>query len=300
MPILETLILENCTRLVKVDESIGCLERLVFLNLRNCQRLRELPQTFYKLKSLATLDLSGCFNLGKFSAELGNMNSLVVLLPGGTAINPLFSITRKVKAWLLSAWPWPLNPRSRPEFSWVSFPPYLVRLNLANCNLSDDRFPRDFSSLSSLWKLNLSENPICSLPNCIRDLFRLKKLWLESCPRLLTLDRLPQSLEKLRVDKCALLEKISFDSVDFTRKEIVYYRCPRLVEISGLFKVKPIESDDAELINNLGLCDIEGMGKSYIEFSQKWMSPPQVRSLSLSLSLMGLYITVLTYVVLFI
>ncbi|XP_052209756.1 disease resistance protein RPV1-like [Diospyros lotus] len=276
---LERLMLENCTRLVKVDESIGCLERLIFLNLRNCQSLRELPQTFYKLKSLATLDLSGCLNLGNFSAELGNMNSLAVLLPDGTAINPSFSISGKVKGWLLSAWPWPLNPRSRSEFSLVSFPPSLVRLYLADCNLSDDSFPRDFSSLCSLRWLNLSENPICNLPNCIRDLFGLKKLWLESCPRLLTLDGLPQSLKDLRVDKCALLEKISFDSADFTRKSILYYSCPRLVEISGVFKVKPFESDDAELINNLGLCDLEGMGKSYVEFSSNsashrtWMTP---------------------------
>ncbi|XP_052209753.1 disease resistance protein RUN1-like isoform X1 [Diospyros lotus] len=281
LPNLKRLIFENCTRLVKVDESIGCLERLVFLNLRNCQSLRELPQTFYKLKSLATLDLSGCLNLGNFSAELGNMNSLAVLLPDGTAINPLFSITWKVKAWLLSSWPWPLNPRSRPEFSWVSFPESLVGLSLANCNLSDDSFPRDFSSLSSLRKLNLSENPIRSLPNCIRDHFGLKSLWLHSCPRLLTLDGLPKSLEDVQVDGCKLLEKISFDSADFTGKILTYRHCRRLVEISGLYKVKPLESDDAELINNLGFCDFfEGMGKSYIEFSsisashETWMSPP--------------------------
>ncbi|XP_052209878.1 disease resistance protein RPV1-like isoform X1 [Diospyros lotus] len=280
LPNLERLILENCTGLVKVDESIGCLERLVFLNLRNCQSLRELPQTFYKLKSLATLDLSGCFNLGKFSAELGNMNSLAVLLPDGTAINPLFSITRKVKAWLLSAWPWPLNPRSRPEFSWVSFPQSLVDLSLGNCNLSDDSFPMEFSSLSSLRKLDLSENPICSLPNCIGDLSGLKTLELMSCPRLLTLHGLPQSLTDLLVVCCELLEKISFDSVDLTGKTLYHEGCPRLVEISGLFKVKPLGSADAELISNLGLCDFEGLEKSYIEFSsisasrKTWMSPP--------------------------
>ncbi|XP_052209884.1 disease resistance protein RPV1-like isoform X7 [Diospyros lotus] len=273
LPNLERLVLENCTRLVKVDESIGCLERLVFLNLRNCQSLRELPQTFYKLKSLATLDLSGCFNLGNFSAEL---------LPDGIAINPSFSITRKVKAWLLSAWPWPLNPRSRPEFSSVSFPPSLVDLNLANCNLSDDSFPRDFSSLSSLRRLYLSENPICSLPNFIRDLSGLEVLDLTSCPRLLTLDGLPQSLQLLEVDGSKLLEKISFDSTDFIIDDccVAYYDCPRLVEFSGLFKVKRLESDDAELISNLGLCDFfEGRIKSYKELSiftshKTWMSPP--------------------------
>ncbi|XP_052175772.1 disease resistance protein RPV1-like [Diospyros lotus] len=261
LPNLERLILENCTSLIMINESIGCLERLVFLNLRDCQNLRELPQTLYKLKSLETLDLSGCFNLGNFSAELGNMNSLAVLLPDGTAINLLLSITRKVKAWL-----WPLNPRSRPEFSWVFFPKSLVRLSFAGCNLYDDSFPREFSDLSSLQILDLSGNPICSLPNCIKHLFGLKMLLLKSCPRLLTLDGLQQSLEELQTDDSELLEKISFASVDLTIKSLGYYSCTRLVEIFGLFKLEPLECVDAELINNLGLCDLEGMEKSLMEF----------------------------------
>ncbi|XP_052209887.1 disease resistance protein RPV1-like isoform X10 [Diospyros lotus] len=220
LPNLERLILENCTGLVKVDESIGCLERLVFLNLSNCQSLRELPQTFYRLKSLATLNISGCLKLENFSAELGNMNSLAVLLADRTAINRLFSINGKVKAWHLSALPCPLNLRSQPEFSWVPFPKSLVHLSLANCNLSYDSFPREFSGLSSLQILDLSRNPICILPNCIKDLFGLKKLWLKSCPRLLTLDGLQESLEELQTEDSELLEKISFASVDLTVKSL--------------------------------------------------------------------------------
>jgi len=116
----------------------------------------------------------------------------------------------------------------------------------------------------------------------------------------LTLHGLPHSLEKLGTGDSELLEEISFDSVDFTEKSLSYYACTRLVEISCLFKFKPLEIVHAGLINKFGLCEFEGMEKSYIAClslmtsPKRWMSPPIVRSLTLSLSLSQevVYITV--------
>ncbi|XP_052209592.1 disease resistance protein RUN1-like [Diospyros lotus] len=121
LPNLVRHILEHCTRLVKVNESIGDLERFVILNLRNCQNLKKLPKTVSKLKSLAILDISGCLNLENFPSELENMDSLKVLCADGTALNQFFSTTLEVEAWHLSIWPWPLNLRRSPEISCVSF-----------------------------------------------------------------------------------------------------------------------------------------------------------------------------------
>ncbi|CAN6566566.1 unnamed protein product [Malus baccata var. baccata] len=65
-----------------------------------------------------------------------------------------------------------------------SFPCSLVKLSMKGCNLSDDAFCRDLSSLSSLRRLKLGENPICSLPGFIKGLRRLDKLSFKGCNRL--------------------------------------------------------------------------------------------------------------------
>lgn len=56
------------------------------------------------------------------------------------------------------------------------FTKLLVSLSLANCNLSDDVFQRDFCNMPSLQNINLSENPISYLPDCIKGVKRLNEL----------------------------------------------------------------------------------------------------------------------------
>ncbi|XP_052210468.1 disease resistance protein RPV1-like [Diospyros lotus] len=263
LPNLERLVLENCTRLVRLNESIGLLQRLVFLNLRNCQKLKMLPKTICRLKSLATLDISGCINIKELPTELGTMDSLTVLLADGIAINQ-YSITLEVQAWNFSVLTWPLNLRRVPKISWVSFPQSLVCLSLAKCNLFDDTFPTEFGHLSSLQNLDLSENPICSLPNCVKDLPNLQVLRLAGCPWLQSLNGLQKNLKELCTICNLSLVKISFESLD-SIPSLRYGGCTNLVEIMGIFKLEPLESVDTELINNLGLCDFEAMDKPPVQ-----------------------------------
>ncbi|XP_056164600.1 disease resistance protein RPV1-like [Syzygium oleosum] len=56
---LERLIMEGCIRLARVDESVGQLQRLVFLDVRYCVCLRDLPNEIHKLKSLKELLIEG-------------------------------------------------------------------------------------------------------------------------------------------------------------------------------------------------------------------------------------------------
>ncbi|XP_052176027.1 disease resistance protein RPV1-like isoform X2 [Diospyros lotus] len=281
LPNLERLILENCARLVKVHESIGHLERLIFLSLRNCQNLRKLPEIIYKRKSLATLDISGCINLENISAELGNMDSLTVLHADGIIKSQLLCITQEVKAWPLFVWPWQSSLRSCPETSRASFPKSLVHLSLENCNLSDDCFPLEFGNLSSLRILNLSNNAMYGLPNSVRGLSRLHELYLLSCPRLKNVDCLPQNIDLLMAEGCKLLEKISFETQGMSPR-LGYNGCLSLIEIKGKFKLEPLESVDGELINKFGLLDSEVVDKSPVELLssivavKKRMSCPQV------------------------
>ena len=58
---LEVLLLNNCTNLVEVHESVICLDKLVTLNLDDCNNLRKLPPGIYNLKS--RVYLSGCTKL---------------------------------------------------------------------------------------------------------------------------------------------------------------------------------------------------------------------------------------------
>ncbi|CAL5425321.1 unnamed protein product [Camellia sinensis] len=69
---LEELFIDNCIRLVKIDESIGCLSKLIVLDMANCIKLQQLPSRIFMLKSLEHLDLSGCAKLREFAGFKGS------------------------------------------------------------------------------------------------------------------------------------------------------------------------------------------------------------------------------------
>ncbi|KAL7235585.1 hypothetical protein ACSBR1_018973 [Camellia fascicularis] len=226
LPNLERLILKDCTRLVEVHESIGELERLVFLNLRDCQNLRNLPNNICKLKSLEKLILSGCSKL-VLPVELGKLESLTEFHTDKIAVNQLVSTN--------------------------------VKLSLAKCNLSNAAIPIDLSSLSLLQYLNLSENPICSLPESIKGLCMLEDLWLDSCTSLQSLPELPSSLVKLKAQNCTSLKRIPNLPNLLNRLFLDVSDCNRLVEVQGLFRLEPIGNFVPEMINSLGLFNLESI-----------------------------------------
>ena len=141
--------------------------------------MRKLPSSIGMLKSLETLDISGCSNLEEFPKQIENLQSLMVLKVDGITINQSLSTGGEVKAWHSFMQPQLLKLKKPLEISWAALPRSLAKLSLANCNLSEDAFPRDLSNLSSLQFLNLSGNPIHSLPDFIRGLTGLHKLNLE-------------------------------------------------------------------------------------------------------------------------
>ncbi|KAI8522799.1 hypothetical protein RHMOL_Rhmol13G0024400 [Rhododendron molle] len=156
---LEELFLNDCVRLVEVDESIRFLNKLLVLDMRNCKKLRKVPSNIWMLKSLESLDLSGCSMLGKYS---------------GIKLS-------KSQSSFLSSW----NFRTkRVDSIGLSLSPvlglsWLKDLRMEYCNLSC--LPNEVGNLISLETLNLSGNNLPTLPDSICDLTRLKNLNLSDC-----------------------------------------------------------------------------------------------------------------------
>lgn len=144
---------------------------------------------------------------------------------------------------------------------WTShLPSNLVDLSLRNCNLSDDDFPAAFCNLSALQNLDLSGNPIRSLPDCVRGLMRLYSLSFSQCTRLKDLVRLPRVGERIVISGCTSLEKISYQSISYRPTRFVIGSNWNLAQLQGCFKCEPINAQyDAEMINLLGLTDWASM-----------------------------------------
>ncbi|CAN6581961.1 unnamed protein product [Malus baccata var. baccata] len=237
-PNLEKLILVDCTSMKNVHESIGNLERLVYMNMKDCKNLRTLPKNMCMLKSLETLILSGCSNLDGFPVEMmKKMESLKVLETDGIPISEL----------------WP--ERSSTILS--SFPCTLVELSLKGCNLSDDVFLTDLSNLLYLRRLHLDGNPICSMPVFIKSLRRLDHLSFRDCDKLESLVGLPKVYHK-DIGGCLSLNKITYQSLRPQGWTVTDSNLD-LPELGCFLKLDPIDRVDVEMIKLLGLCNLESM-----------------------------------------
>ncbi|XP_022155221.1 TMV resistance protein N-like isoform X2 [Momordica charantia] len=259
LPHLQKLELEDCKSLVKVDDSIGCLQKLGFINLKDCICLNKLPEAFCELKSLERLILSGCSKLEKLPNELGKMESLTTLAADGTCIQELpstivglkklkcLSITRSNR--LLS--------KSLAEILWSRIFPSkfsnsivlpmclqgfksLTILRLRNCNVSDDAIPKDIGSLVSLMTLDLGGNDFDALPSSISCLSNLYDLNSSGCSKLEQILNLPPYSRWIDEVKCKALENISELPKNVELIEwINVAECPKVVEISSFDGVVP-------------------------------------------------------------
>ncbi|XP_028945511.2 disease resistance protein RPV1-like [Malus domestica] len=77
-PNLKELILNECKRLVEVDDSVGVLDKLDRLSLHECSRLERFA-TRLRLRSLQSLNLYGCTRLKSFPEIEAEMESLEYL-----------------------------------------------------------------------------------------------------------------------------------------------------------------------------------------------------------------------------
>ncbi|WOH13502.1 hypothetical protein DCAR_0833012 [Daucus carota subsp. sativus] len=280
---LEHLLLEDCPSLVEIDESIGMAGGLVLINLKDCKRLRKLPENFCMLKLLEILIISGCSSLCMFPAEMRKIESLKVFHADGLDFSNSSYTSHQNESWRKFIWNLVAKPRNSPQLT--SLPcNSITSLSLANCNLNDNSFPRNFRFEHSLEYLNLSMNPIRFLPDCFRGLKAVKRLLLRNCNQLQILEDLPET-EELWAFECPSLEKITLKPGLLIKGYVFPRKCKKLLEMENLFKVVPIDEIDPELINNCGIYDVEFMKTIQIRLYNGYTSaerrcPIQVISVS--------------------
>ncbi|PRQ41873.1 putative leucine-rich repeat domain, L domain-containing protein [Rosa chinensis] len=211
------------------SSSFTCMTGIISLELRDCHRLVSLPTDICKLKSLERLDLSGCSSFTTFPEIAEPMKHLQYLNLRGTKIEELPSSVGNLvglkKLDVTDCTSLELLPNSFDNLNlleWFSLGGCvklkklplsfilcsLVNLNLGGCTLLEE-IPDCFTSFPALQVLDLRGTRIETVPPSIKQVSRLKHLFLNRCKLLQSLPVLPCLLEELVAEGCTRLETVS-------------------------------------------------------------------------------------------
>ncbi|KAI7754676.1 hypothetical protein M8C21_005674, partial [Ambrosia artemisiifolia] len=158
-----------------------------------------------------------------------------------------------------------------------SLPNSLRILSLANNNLSNESFPIEFNRLSMLKELYLDNNPIVSMPDCVKSLPRLEILSMDSCKMMISVEHPPRTLRKLSIHigyppmYGSPIKKIKFEPE--MRKLILVedwidwsYDSHSSLEIDGMVKIQPIASVEENVLHSLGWTNLEFIKERRMKF----------------------------------
>ncbi|KAK9048560.1 hypothetical protein SSX86_032476 [Deinandra increscens subsp. villosa] len=224
LPALEHLMLSGCTSLTKVGESIEHCVELLYIDLSNCKKLGKLPISIQKLKKIKILEANGCDHL-VFPTKLRGTDS------SASSVDVI--------------------PRDLSFFI-SALPVSLVHLSLENNNLSNESFPMGFSGLYLLKTLDLSSNPIVSMPCCLSNLPRLEMLRMDDCELLETVEHLPSSLRLLRLGNEKLIREVKFDQgIPPIFLSFRIYKQHRF-RMNDIIEIQPLEHVEDKVSRSLG------------------------------------------------
>ncbi|KAG0563344.1 hypothetical protein KC19_8G023000 [Ceratodon purpureus] len=223
---LEHLNLLGCERLVTLPDAVVGLASLKTLTLNHCKSLQQLPEELGKLTSLETLRLLGCSCLSNLPASIGGLKMLKTLDAERTGIKDL-----QARFGLLTS-------LTHLSMSGVRSVPGSFQGLQALTSLHLDCASADMGGLGALTALKdlvlRSHKTITALPKSFGNLKWLVSLVMSFCLELLTVEALPEGLERLQLRECPKLTEIPSLA---GMKSLVYldlYDCKRLRHVHGL------------------------------------------------------------------
>ncbi|KAL3746404.1 hypothetical protein ACJRO7_015373 [Eucalyptus globulus] len=173
---LEILILERCSRLVKLHPSIGHLKRLVSLNLKFCSRLHRLPEELGCATALKELFIDET-SVRQIPISIGNLKQLEIL--SGSKCFPLTHLPSSI-CYLTALSEFLLEGANISELpSSLGKLLKLRRLSLRDCRYLEE-LPYSIGEIRSLEELDISASSISELPDSIRNLKSLRVLRMDS------------------------------------------------------------------------------------------------------------------------
>uniref|UniRef100_A0A7N2MFZ4 ADP-ribosyl cyclase/cyclic ADP-ribose hydrolase n=1 Tax=Quercus lobata TaxID=97700 RepID=A0A7N2MFZ4_QUELO len=228
VPNLEQLILQDCTTLHRIHESLGNLKRLIQLNLSGCIDLDELPKNLGNMKGLEKLDVSktAIKALPSSIIQLSNLKGL--LLNGCTSLQSLPELPLNLGQLILQG----CTSLSKIHASLGNLK-LLIELDLDGCKCLESlphkinlealetfilsgcsrlkKFPEVVGNMSCLSKLSLNKTAIIGLPLSIEHLIGLIELDLRDCENLSSLPNgcySSMSLKSLNLSRCSKLDEL--------------------------------------------------------------------------------------------
>ncbi|KAF8035732.1 hypothetical protein BT93_C1684 [Corymbia citriodora subsp. variegata] len=173
---LEILILERCSRLVKLHPSIGHLKRLESLNLKFCSRLRRLPEELGRTTALKELFIDGT-SVQQIPISIGNLKQLGII--SGFKCFSLTSLPSSI-CYLITLSELSLDGAKITELpSSLGQLLKLRRLSLRECRHLEE-LPYSIGEMESLEELDISATSISELPDSMGNLKSLRVLRMDS------------------------------------------------------------------------------------------------------------------------
>nr|KYP57825.1 TMV resistance protein N [Cajanus cajan] len=205
---VKVFILDKCHKLVRFDESIGFMPKLVYLSASECTVLTSFVPKMY-FPSLEVLSFNLCRRLEHFPHVMKKMDKPLKIHMMSTAIKELPKSIGNLTG--LEHIDMSICKGLESLSSSFLLLPKLATLKIDECSQLGGSFKKFKESHSlangcpNLVKLHFCDANLSALPKCIKGSFHLKSLDVSFCRNLREIPELPLSIQKVDARHCLSL-----------------------------------------------------------------------------------------------